>query len=361
MPAQRLSIVTPTRHSPHLLDRLYNSLVHQTCAEFEHVLVDTSVDDATLERWCRDFAPHLDQRFRYARIHLPDPNMAAAYEYAFDQATGDYVCPMTHKSLWRADAVESFLRIFDRFPNIPAFSFGALYLDQDLHTNIGDFRAMEELHFGSAWDGAEPVAHDSRALFLTIAHLFGDHGYHGPFSYEQLKAPLACHAVYSRNLLTRVRKRFGTIVAGKFAGDSRLGYRVMDLEREVLQFTGFTPRMSSVHSKTGASGSQLHSWRYLRNAFATLSPETKAVISRSPYGYLPLWAVLTYWEIFSVIDEAQEHLKVELTFEAYKHHGNVCREIEELTEIDEDVRAGLLRHVEAIGVRHEGGIVRTWF
>ncbi len=343
------------------MDRLYHSLYHQTCGDFEHVLVDTSVDDRTFERWCRDFAPHLDHRFRYARIHLPAPSMAAAYEYALGQATGDYVCPMTHKAFWRPDAIENIHRILDRYPKIPAFAFGALYLNSDIHGDGGDFRLMPHIEFGCGWDGADPIAHDSRDLFLTTADLFGAHGYHGPFSLEHLKAPFACHTVYAKPLLDRVRDRFGTWVAGKFAGDSRLGYRVMDLEAEVLQFTGFMPRMSSVDSKTGAAGSQLRSWRYLCEVFATLDPETKAVISRSPYGYLPLWTMMTYWELFSITGEAQDRLKVDISFDAAIHHGNICGEIEHLTEIDESVRAGLLRHVQGIGVRHEGGRARGWF
>ena len=361
MRAARLSIVTPTRHAPHLLDRLYQSLLYQTCPEFEHVLIDTSDDDRTHDRWCEDFAPHLDHRFRYARVHLAQPNMAQAYEYALRQATGSYVCPMTHKAMWRHDGIENIHRIIDRYPELPAFAFRSLYTAADIHQSTSDFRELPHFHFGSAWDGSAPVSHDSRALFLTITDLFGQHGYYGPHAIEHWKAPFACHAIYSRDLLTRVQDRFTTLVAGKFAGDSRLGYRVMDLEREVHHFPDFEPRVSSMASNTGAAGSQLQSWRYLREVFKTLDADTKEVMSRSPFGYLPLWCTMVFWEYFSITTEAQDRLKVDLSFDTDRVHEVLRSEIGVLTEIDEPQRAGLLRHADAIASRLPGGNLRKWF
>jgi glycosyltransferase involved in cell wall biosynthesis len=357
----RLSIVTPTRHAPHLLDRLYNSLINQTCPEFDHVLVDTSTDNRTHERWCRDFVPHLDHRFRYARISLPMPDMAAAFEYAFTQATGDYVCPMTHKAMWRPDAIENIHRILDRYPAIHSFAFKSLYCHNDLHSHDGDFRHMIHVEFGSDWDGSDPTVYESRALFLENFALFGESGYYGPHERVHLKSPFSSHAIFSRQLLDRVQDRFGTIVAGRFAGDSRLGYRVMDLEGEIYQFPDFEPRVSSMHANTGAAGSQLTSWRYLCKVFDTLSSDIKRVISLSPFGYLPLWSVLNCWELYSVVDEAKGFLQIPIEFEVKKFLDFLPLEINRLTEIEEPVRAGLLRQSEALAARCEGGVLRKWF
>lgn len=357
----RLSIVTPTRNAPHLMDRLFDSLVRQTCPEFEYVLVDTSDGEQTFERWWRDFAPHLDHRFRYTRIRLPSPDMAAAFEYAFNQARGEYVCPMTQKALWRPDAVDSIHRILDRYPGITSFAFKSLYVDADLHVGRGAFPIMEQIDFGSAWAGEAPAVMNSRQLFEDNIRAFTEYGYTIPHIATHLKMPFASHALYARSLLDRVRERFGTIVAGKFAADARLGYRVMDLESEVLLFREFEPRLSSMHGNTGGAGSQLSSWTYLRKVFETLSAETKQVISRSPFGYLPLWSVQTYWELFSVAAEAQGHLRMDIAFAPGSVASVLSAEIAQLTDIDEGTRAGLLRHVEAIADRIGPGELRSWF
>ncbi len=357
----RLSIVTPTRHSPHLIDRLYNSLIGQTCAEFEHILVDTSVDNRTQERWWRDFAPHLDHRFRYARVHLYRPELAAAFEHAFTVASGEYVCPMTHKAMWRPDAVENIHKILNRFPEIHSFAFKSLYTPVDFHTHEGDFRDMRQFLFGSAWDGSEPLIYKSQDVFLESAALFGRYGYHGPHIEAHYKCPSSSHALFSRKILDRVRERFGSVVAGKFAGDSRAGYRIMDLEGEVYHFPNFEPRVSSTHVITGAAGASIRSWPYLCRAFETLSAETKQQISRSPFGYLPLWEVMNCWELFSIVDEARQNLAVQIEFDASVMMRNLVAEVQGLSDIEEPVRAGILRHCEAIAARCKGGVVRKWF
>lgn len=359
--APRLSIVTPTRHAPHLLDRLFDSLLRQSCGEFEHVLIDTSADTRTQERWWRDFAPYLDGRFRYARIPLPTPDMAAAFEYAFGQARGEYVCPTTHKAMWRPDAIENIHRILDRFPELPCFAFRSLYVDVDIHTSAADLGSVPQYEFGSAWDGSGPLSFNSCDLFQQNVRLFGEHGYGGPHVATHLRMPFACHAVYSAELLNRVRERYGVLVAGRFAGDSRLGYRVMDLQEEVHVFPDFEPRASSMHRLTGAAGSQLASWTYLCGVFETLSPETKQIISGSPFGYLPLWCVMTYWELFSVVGEARGHLRMEIAYPAAQVGAVLSGEIAKLTDIDEPLRAGLLSHVDAIVSRLGGGELRRWF
>lgn len=343
------------------MDRLYNSLFTQTCGEFEHILIDTSVDDRTQERWWRDFAPHLDHRFHYARVHMYRPELAAAFEHAFAVASGEYVCPMTHKAMWRTDAVENIHKILDRFPTIHSFAFRSLYAPMDFHTNESDFREMRQFVFGSAWDGSDPIAYESRATFLDNVRTFGESGYYGPHVESHYKSPFSSHALFSRKLLDRVRERFGSVVAGKFSGDSRAGYRIMDLEGEIYHFPNFEPRVSSTHVKTGAAGAQLRSWSYLCRAFETLSARTKREISRSPFGYLPLWEVMNCWELFSVAGEARQHLAVPIEFDASSMMRNVVSEVHELIDIEEPVRAGILRHCEAIAARCEGGVVRKWF
>lgn len=359
MSSPRLSIVTPTRNAPHLLDRLFYSLVNQTCPDFEYVLVDTSSDDLTMERWWRDFAPHLDHRFRYARIHLPSPNMADAFEYAFSQAKGEYVCPMTHKAMWRPDGVENLHRVIDRYPELPCFAFKSLYTDYDIHQ--GSFADLEPIEFGSPWDGSGPEVFDSREIFVKSVAAFSDHGYEPDYTDLHLTMPFSSHAVFRAELLARVKERFGAIVAGRFAGDSRLGYRIMDLEAHVHLFRDFEPRISSMLARTGAAGAQLNDWRYLSTVFSTLSVETKQVISRSPFGYMPLWAVLTTWELFSNVNEAQGHLRMTLEFPVDKIKAMLVREISRLTNVNETLQAGLLRHVEAIAARLEPHGLRAWF
>ncbi|MFC6745363.1 glycosyltransferase [Methylobacterium persicinum] len=352
--APRLSIVTPTRNAPHLLDRLFDSLIRQSCNEFEHVLIDTSADMRTQERWWRDFARQLDGRFRYARVPLPSPDMAAAFEYAFAQARGSHVCAMTHKAMWRSDAVENIHRILDRYPELPCFAFKSLYLNMDIHTVPTGVGSLPQCQFGTSWDGVAPLRFRSYDLFAENVRLFGDHGYGGPHVATHLRMPFACHAVYSAELLDRVRTRYGALVADRFAGDSRLGFRVMDLEEDVHVFPDFEPRVSSMHSNTGAAGSQLNSWTYLCHVFETLSSETKQIISRSPFGYLPLWCVMTYWELFSVVGEARGQLRMEIEYPAAQVRAVLLAEIANLRNIDETLRAGLRSHVDAIVSRLEG-------
>lgn len=361
MKSPRLSIVTPTRHAPHLLARLIDTLLKQSCGDFEFILVDTSSDDRTQDKWWQNLAPRLDARFRYARVHLQSANMAEAFEYAFNQARGEYVCPTTHKAIWRADAIEHLHRILDRYPEFASFSFKSRYTPVDIHDGAGDLPIATDYTFGSGWDGSAPLTLRSAELFEANACLFGDHGYGGPHILRQFEMPFACHAVYSRELIDRVRNRFGSIVAGKFAADSRLGYRTMDLEAEVHLFPDFEPRISSMHRNSGAAGSQLSSWSYLCGVFETLSTDTKQVISRSPFGYLPLWSVMTYWELYSVVDEARGHLRIDITYPAEKVAGVLRAEIALLNGIDDRARAGMLHHIDAIIARLEGGVLRKWF
>jgi hypothetical protein len=82
----RFSIVMPTRNHAELLPRALESALQQTFDDYEIVVSDNCSTDPTPEVVGR----YGSARVRYARAPRP-LSLGENFEYAFDQATGDYV------------------------------------------------------------------------------------------------------------------------------------------------------------------------------------------------------------------------------------------------------------------------------
>jgi glycosyltransferase involved in cell wall biosynthesis len=104
-PGPKVSVVTPLYNSSAFIRRTLDSLLAQTYANWECLLVDDGSTDDTAEA----VRPYLaDPRFSYVRQE--NRGIAGARNTAIAAATGEWVCLLDHDDLWLPGKLEKQLR-----------------------------------------------------------------------------------------------------------------------------------------------------------------------------------------------------------------------------------------------------------
>lgn len=106
-----LSIVTPTFNRAGYLDRCYQSLLKQTCFDFEWILVDDGSTDNTAEV-VSAFQPH---KFRLCYIRKENGGKHTALNAAHDRIHGLYVLILDSDDRLTETAVKEVLAAWSRF------------------------------------------------------------------------------------------------------------------------------------------------------------------------------------------------------------------------------------------------------
>ncbi|MFC4656941.1 glycosyltransferase family 2 protein [Rheinheimera marina] len=115
-----ISIVLPTRDRAKLVEQCLTCIKQQDFADYEVIISDNPVAESCSEV----VAPFLsDPRFKYFR--QPQPvSMPDNWEYAAEQATGEYVTVINEKFMFRPDAFSVIQRLAkDRNPDIISWQF----------------------------------------------------------------------------------------------------------------------------------------------------------------------------------------------------------------------------------------------
>lgn len=122
-----ISIITPTYQRGDKLHKLYESLLKQTCKDFEWVVVDDGSTDGT-NQVCAKFLTDEKIKMMYHRIE--NGGKCAAVNVAVKLASADYVLIVDSDDWLKDDAVETIethLKYFDN--SICALSFFREYSD----------------------------------------------------------------------------------------------------------------------------------------------------------------------------------------------------------------------------------------
>ena len=98
-----ISIITPTYNRAHLLCRLYNSLRHQTCDDFEWIIVDDGSTDNTIEIVHKFLN---DNIISIKFLHQQNRGKHIAINLALPHCIGDWVCIVDSDDLLSYDAIE---------------------------------------------------------------------------------------------------------------------------------------------------------------------------------------------------------------------------------------------------------------
>lgn len=126
----KLTIFTPTYNRVKLIDRLYKSLLKQTCYDFEWVVVDDGSTDGTDQY----FARLEDEEHPFSIVYKKKQNggKCSAINVGVKLAKGDYFFIVDSDDFLVSEAVSIIVRKFD--PIFAVHSFGAIaflrsYLD----------------------------------------------------------------------------------------------------------------------------------------------------------------------------------------------------------------------------------------
>jgi glycosyltransferase involved in cell wall biosynthesis len=111
----RVSIGLPVFNGDNYLSQALDSLLAQTCQDFELIISDNASADRTQEI-CRAYAAK-DQRIRYYRN---EENLGAArnYNQVFELSSGEYFKWACHDDLCAPEFLERCVEVLDRQPNV---------------------------------------------------------------------------------------------------------------------------------------------------------------------------------------------------------------------------------------------------
>ncbi len=174
--APRVSVVLPVHDREAWVARALDSLLAQTCADWELRIVDDGSRDGTVER----LAPYLgDPRVHLRRLE-ENRGLGAALNAALADATGDIVAYLPSDDVWYADHLATLVEALDANPDAVLAFAGlrhhynrettvplddGLQLVQLAHRRVAPFRWLErhELVTDSlAWMGLDDLARHGR-------------------------------------------------------------------------------------------------------------------------------------------------------------------------------------------------------
>jgi glycosyltransferase involved in cell wall biosynthesis len=117
--APRISVVLTTYNRSRVLPTTLDSVLAQSCADFELIVSDDCSPDAT-EAVCREYMRR-DPRVRYRR-NPKNLRMPGNLNAGIAEARGVYVANLHDGDIYRADLLEKWSGALDRHPNA-AFVF----------------------------------------------------------------------------------------------------------------------------------------------------------------------------------------------------------------------------------------------
>ncbi|MDD3416430.1 MAG: glycosyltransferase family 2 protein [Lachnospiraceae bacterium] len=129
-----ISIITPTYQRGDKLCRLYESLLRQTCKEFEWIVIDDGSTDGT-DKVCKKLLE--DKKIKMVYQHTENNGKCIAVNFAVKFASADYILIVDSDDWLKDDAVEIIearLSYFDE--DICALSFFREYSDGRINGNF---------------------------------------------------------------------------------------------------------------------------------------------------------------------------------------------------------------------------------
>lgn len=128
-----ISVIVPVYNVFPYLSQCLDSILHQTYANLEVIIVDDCSTDRSREI-CEQYAQ------RDNRIHLishdVNSGLSAARNTGLEAATGEYLSFVDSDDWLELDAYEQCLELFDQYPTLGMIKFGFCYSDPDVQSHF---------------------------------------------------------------------------------------------------------------------------------------------------------------------------------------------------------------------------------
>lgn len=163
-----VSIGLPTYNRASCLSRTLESLLAQSCRNFELIISDDASADGT-EKLCREYAKR-DSRIRYFR-QKKNLGVKGNFYFVFSQARGEYFMRAGDDDWWARDCVEKLVRALEGRPEyvLALSSFARVYNNGEVEEEI-TFEGTRELSKLSSLELYKNILLRKRGL---------DHGVYG--------------------------------------------------------------------------------------------------------------------------------------------------------------------------------------
>lgn len=160
----RVSIVTTTYNSGLTIKDTIESVLCQTFADYEYIIVDGCSKDCTLDV-VNQYIPKFEGRLRY--ISEPDKGIYDAMNKGFKMAKGEILMLINSDDLFaRPDALELVVKQFDEHPDVDCVYANLYYVSADNTENIVRvWKTGEQRPFRKGWLPAHPTFYVKREVY----------------------------------------------------------------------------------------------------------------------------------------------------------------------------------------------------
>ncbi len=220
----KISIITATKNGEHRISHLYESLVQQTCNDFEWVVIDGLSTDNTVAL-LRDYS----KRSPWVRfVSEADDGIYSALNKAIKLANGDYYVVAGDDDIFYVDAIENYRKT--------ALSTNA---DVIFSRVVRAGRTIGGFYPRKAWIGPSRVFAGSHSVGTLIKKSL-----HERFGTYSLRFPLLADAYFLKKLLRDEGTRFlqDSFCAGIFSEGGATSVRHLQLLAENWQIQMLTER-----------------------------------------------------------------------------------------------------------------------
>lgn len=190
-------MLIPTRDRPAYVRNALESVLNQSFGDFEVVVCD-NYKNASCKAEVEAFA---DGRIRY--VTPPSPlAMHENWEFAIDQARGDFVLVLIDKTLLRLNALERLQAATQSHPaEVYSWTSDAYYLTHEQEGDVGRGYLVPVRGAG------EPFYVDCKQEMAARVSFRQRLGTEGPaYAYGKI-----CFGAYSQALIARIKQRFGRV------------------------------------------------------------------------------------------------------------------------------------------------------
>lgn len=170
----KVSVIIPTYNRAELVQETIESVLRQSCRDYEIIVIDDGSTDNT---------EHALKRFSSEIIYIKQENrgLNAARNRAIDLARGEYIALLDSDDLWRGFKLALEVSLLDAHPDI-GFVFGDFYImkpsggnfENGLHTWFSDRPVWGDIFQSSKqWDVADIAGSEEIGRGCVSVH-FGD-------------------------------------------------------------------------------------------------------------------------------------------------------------------------------------------
>lgn len=157
-----VSVIVPCYNRADIVGETIDSLLRQTYAELEVIVVDDGSSDGTQDV----IAAYKDQRVRY--FYKPNGGLSSARNYGLGEASGQFVAFLDSDDLWLDWKLEAQMRLFGRHPEV-----GMIWSDMSTFTELGT--TLSDRHLRDYYSAYELVDFERHHRPVGVLSELGAH------------------------------------------------------------------------------------------------------------------------------------------------------------------------------------------